>query len=44
LPPGGDLHDGVDLLGHVALTADVALPIDHSGAGLQNRVADAQRE
>ncbi len=41
--PRGDLHDGVDLLGHVALAADVALPIDRGGAGLQNRVADAQR-
>src|SRR5216683_213156 len=41
--PGGDLHDGVDLGGDVALAADVALPVDGGRAGLQHGVADAQR-
>ena len=40
--PLGDAHDGVDLLGHVPDAADVALPVDRRGAGLEHRVAGAQ--
>ena len=41
--PLGDLHDRLDLPGHVALAAHVALAIDGGGARLQHGVPDAER-